>query len=263
VPLVAETTRLLILGGTGEAAALAHRLSRMPGLAIVTSMAGRTRAPAAVPGELRVGGFGGAAGLTQYLRDKRVDLVVDATHPFAARISANAAAACAEVRVPRIMLIRPAWQPQASDRWIQVPNAAAAAAVLPDLGRRVFLSTGRQEIEAFANLPGLRFLVRLVDAPDAPLPLANHELILGRGPFAAEDEAALMQAHGIDVLVTKNSGGAATYGKIEAVRRLGLPVVMIGRPPVPAGGTVPGVDEAVAWVEARRARDEPQPEARA
>lgn len=260
---MAETTRLLILGGTGEAAALAHRLSRTPGLAIVTSLAGRTRAPAAVPGELQTGGFGGAEGLARYLSDKRIDLVVDATHPFAARISANAAVACAAARVPRVMLIRPAWQPQAGDRWIQVPNAAAAAAVLPEMGRRVFLSTGRREIKAFADLPGLWMLVRLIDAPEAPLPLANHELILDRGPFAAEDEAALMQANGIDVLVTKNSGGAATYGKIEAARRLGLPVVMIGRPPVPAGGTVAGVDEAVAWVEARRAKDEPRPEARA
>lgn len=244
-------TQLLILGGTGEAAALAHRLSRIETLDVVTSLAGRTRAPAAVPGKTRTGGFGGAEGLARYLSEKSVDLVVDATHPYAARISENAALACAAVRVPRLMLSRPAWSEQPKDRWVRVPDARTAARVLPDMGRRVFLSTGRQDLTPFAGLPGLWFLVRLVEAPPEPVPIDNGELILGRGPFAVEDEVALLREHGIDVVVSKNSGGQATYGKIQAARQLGLPVVMIDRPSVPKGDIVYSVDEAATWVEAR------------
>ncbi len=246
-----EAKRLLILGGTGEAAALAHRLGRRAGLSIITSLAGRTRAPAAVPGEMRSGGFGGAEGLARYLAERHIDLVIDATHPFAARITANAAVACGAADVPRLVLARPPWHSQASDRWVRVPDAGAAASVLADLGRRVFLSTGRQDLAPFAGRQGIWFLVRMIDEPAEPLPLANYEVILGRGPFAAEDEAALMRGHGIAVLVSKNSGGQATYGKIEAARRLGLPVVMIGRPALPEGLAVRSVDEAAAWVELR------------
>ncbi len=244
-----EAKRLLILGGTGEAVALAHRLGRLPGLKIITSLAGRTRAPAAVPGDMRSGGFGGVSGLVKYLLEHRIDLVIDATHPFAARMTANAAAACLAADVPRLVLSRPPWQSQPRDRWVRVPHAQAAAAALSELGRRVFLSTGRQDLAPFAGLGRIWFLVRAIDEPAAPLPLENYEVILGRGPFAAEDEAALMQAHGIAVLVSKNSGGQATHGKIEAARRLGLPVVMIDRPAVPEGLSVQSVDEAAAWAE--------------
>ena len=260
---MAEAKRLLILGGTGEAAALAHRLGRLPNLGIVTSMAGRTRAPAAVPGELRVGGFGGKDGLARYLVERPIDLVIDATHPYAARMTANAVAACDAVGVPRLLLSRPPWQEQPNDRWVRAPDAAAAARMLPELGRRVFLSTGRQDLAPFAGLSEIWFLVRLIDEPQEPLPLANYELILGRGPFAAEDEAALLQEHGIAVVLSKNSGGQATYGKIEAARRLGLPVVMIARPPLPFGDMVHSVDEAAAWAEARCRPSAESPEVRA
>ncbi len=246
-----DAKRLLILGGTGEAAALAHRLGRLPGLDIVTSLAGRTRAPAAVPGEMRSGGFGGVEGLESYLAERHMDFVVDATHPFAARITANAATACAKAGIPRLVLTRPPWQPHKSDRWVRVADDRAAAQTLAELGRRVFLSIGRQDLTPFAGLRGIWFLVRTIDEPAAPLPLENYEVILGRGPFAAEAEAALMREHGIAVLLSKNSGGQATYGKIEAARRLGLPVVMIDRPALPDGSVVQSVDEAAVWVEAR------------
>ena len=260
---MAEARRLLILGGTGEAAALAHRLGKVPNLGIVTSMAGRTRAPAAVPGELRVGGYGGAEGLARYIMERPIDLVIDATHPYAARMTENAAAACAASGVPRLLFSRPPWQEQPNDRWVRVPDAAGAARALPDLGRRVFLSTGRQDLEPFGGLADLWFLVRLIEAPEEPLPLANYELVLGRGPFAAEDEAALMQEHGIAVVLSKNSGGQATYGKIEAARRLGLPVVMIARPPLPPGEILHTVDEAAAWAEAQCGHKAEPPELRA
>ncbi len=258
-----DVKRLLILGGTGEAAALAHRLGRRAGLSIVTSLAGRTRAPAAVPGEVRSGGFGGAEGLARYLAERNIDLVIDATHPFAAQITANAAAACETAGVPRLVLARPPWQAQASDRWLRVPDARTAATVVGDLGRRVFLSTGRQDLAPFAGQQGIWFLVRMIDEPAEPLPLENYDVILGRGPFAAEDEAALMQEHGIAVLVSKNSGGQATYGKIEAARRLGLPVVMIDRPALPEGLAVHSVDEAAAWAESHCPAEPEPPEIRA
>lgn len=249
---MAEPTKLLILGGTGEAAALAMRLARDPDIAVITSLAGRTRNPAAIPGKRRRGGFGGVAGLTHYLRDEAIDLVVDATHPFAAGMTRNAAEACGTAGVPRLMLVRPGWQRQAGDRWIEVENTPAAAAALPGLGRRVFLSSGRGELPAFSGLRDHWFLVRLIDRPAAPLPLADYELVLGRAPFAAEHETALFKAHAIEVLVSKNSGGCATYGKIEAARGLGLPVIMIARPPLPEGETAESVDEAVVWIDARR-----------
>jgi len=246
-----EPKKLLILGGTGEAAALAGRLAEDPRLTVITSLAGRTRDPAKVAGTVRVGGFGGAVGLATYLDEESISLLIDATHPFAAQITANAAAACSAAEVPRLILTRPPWRPQTNDRWVRVPNAQAAAGVLADLGRRVFLSAGRQDLAPFADLQGIWFLVRVIDDPAEPLALANCEVILGRGPFAAEDEAALMQAHGIAVLVSKNSGGQATYGKIEAARRLGLPVVMIDRPALPKGLLVQSVDEAAAWAESQ------------
>ena len=204
------------------------------------------------PGETRRGGFGGVAGLTAFLQRRAIDLVIDATHPFAATISANAVAACRRVGVPRLVLCRPPWPAQPYDRWIRVADAAAAATVLPELGRRIFLTTGQRDIAAFSALETLWFLVRLIDPPQRPLPLANHMLILGRGPFSAFDEAVLFAEHGIDVLVAKNSGGLATYGKIEAARKCGLPVVMIERPPAPEGDIVATVDAALAWINTYR-----------
>ena len=248
-----ERTRILILGGTGEAAALAMRLGRIMTFEVVISLAGRTKLPAALPGEVRRGGFGGPEGLARYLTERHIALVIDATHPFAAVISRNAAEACRAAGVPRAALVRPPWRQQPEDRWTTVPDMDAAAALLPDLGTRVFLTSGRQGIEAFAPLEQIWFLVRLIEPPDGPLPLANHAVIYGRGPFTVDLELALLEQHEIGVLVSKNSGGAATHAKLEAARRRGLPVVMIERPPPPDGELVQSVDDAMAWIEAHGA----------
>ncbi|HMA14703.1 MAG TPA: cobalt-precorrin-6A reductase [Kiloniellaceae bacterium] len=243
--------RILLLGGTGDSRELAERLAGRADLEVISSLAGRTAHPQSLPGGLRIGGFGGVEALADYLRAERIDLLVDATHPFAARITDNAQAACRLTATPRLGVERPPWQPVAGDNWIRVADAEAAAAALPGLAERVFLSVGRQEIEAFAGLPRLWFLVRVIDAPRGELPLKRYEVVLGRGPFEANGERALFLLHGIQALVTKNSGGEATYAKIAVARELGLPVVMIERPPHAAGESAGSVAEALAWIEAR------------
>jgi precorrin-6A/cobalt-precorrin-6A reductase len=244
--------RLLILGGTGEAAALARAAAlRFAGrIEIVSSLAGRAEAPSPLPGAIRIGGFGGAEGLARYLADEGIALVIDATHPFAARISRHAAEATANLALPRLVLERPRWPRRDGDRWIEVDGMEAAAAALRPLGRRVWLTVGTTELGVFANLADRWFLVRLVAAA-GPLPFAHYVLIEGRGPFATEDERALISRHGIEVLVAKASGGAATYGKIEAAREAGLPVVMVRRPPPAPQPRVESLQEALAWLEAR------------
>jgi precorrin-6A/cobalt-precorrin-6A reductase len=248
---MAERTKMLILGGTAEAAALARALAEEARLSVTTSLAGRTRAPAALPGAVRAGGFGGPEALADYLRAEAVDFVVDGTHPFAAQITRNAAEACAAAGVPRLLLARPAWIQQEGDRWTPVAHAEAAAAVLPELGRRAFLGIGRRALAAFAALDQTWFLVRLIERPAAPLPLTDCKMILARGPFATEGETRLFRDHAVEVVVSKNSGGAATYGKIEAARGLGLPVVMITRPIPPESETAESVAAARAWIESR------------
>ena len=246
-----EKPRLLLLGGTTEALALAERLAAEPGYEVISSLAGRTVAHRLPPGELRVGGFGGPAGLAAFLRQRGIDLVVDATHPFAAAISRNAALACAETGLPRLQLLRPAWQPEPGDRWHEVPDMETAAAALPALGRTIFIAVGRQELAAFARCPGLCLIARMVEAPDD---LAGFEIVLARGPFALADEEALFRSRGIEVVVSKNSGGDATYAKIAAARRLGLPVVMIARPPAEPGDCAADADAALAWILAWQVR---------
>ncbi len=243
--------KILILGGTAEAAGLARALAEVAGVAAITSLAGRTRSPAAVPGEVRVGGFGGPVALVDYLGREGIALVVDATHPFAARISRNAAQACDAAGLPRLLLARPPWTAEPGDNWILAADAKAAAAALPGLGRRAFLAIGRQELAAFAELTELRFLVRLVEEPDEPPPLAAYRLVLGRGPFAIDREIELLRKHRIEVVVSKNSGGAGAAAKIAAARELKLPVVMIERPPAPASETADSVEAAFAWIEAQ------------
>ena len=241
--------RLLILGGTAEGAALARGAADIAGLTVVSSLAGRTRAPATLPGETRVGGFGGVPAMAEYLRETGTTLVVDATHPYAAAISHNAAEACAAAAVPRLTLVRAAWTPEPGDDWIEVDDADAAAAKVGEVGTRAFLTIGRKEIGAFAGLDGVWILVRLIDPLDAPLPLANGEVIHGRGPFDIVDERALLAAHRIDVVIAKNSGGDATYAKIAAAREAGLPVIMIRRPALPDDETVDDVAAALIWIE--------------
>ena len=226
------TGRLLILGGTGEAAALA----------------GRTRRPGPIPGQVRIGGFGGAEGLADYLRDSGVDRLIDATHPFAAEISAAARLACEAAGVARLILRRPSWRRHPLDRWIEVDSVAAAAAVVARVGRRAWLTLGAGAIPAFAGITDVRFLVRLVDPPRERLPLRLHEVVLGRGPFSLVEERHLIERHAIDVLVCKASGGAATEAKLIAARELSLPVVMVRRPPPEPGHAVETIEAALEWL---------------
>ena len=243
--------RLLILGGTAEAAELAEGAARLlPGLEVVTSLAGRTRRPRPLPGRVRVGGFGGVEGLAAFLEAERVDLVVDATHPFAATMPASAAAACAKTSRPRLRLLRPMWPRHPDDRWHEVEDAAGAARLLAGWRRRALLTVGHRDLAAFAPLRGVPLLVRSIERPSA-LPTPDAAWLFGRGPFSVADELDLFRAHRVEALVTKASGGAATYAKIEAARRLGLPVAVIRRPPPPAGEVVADVAGALAWIDAR------------
>jgi precorrin-6A/cobalt-precorrin-6A reductase len=248
--------RVLVLGGTSEARALAAALERDPAVDVTSSLAGRVARPALPEGRTRVGGFGGAPGLARWLVQEGVSLLVDATHPFAARISDSAATASRSTGVPLLVLRRPEWSPGAGDRWHHVDSLAAAAQALPSLGSRVFLTTGRQGLDAFAGLHDLWFLVRTIDPPAPPLPPAM-QLLLDRGPYAEESERTLMRRHRVDVLVTKNSGGSATAPKLDAARSLGLPVVMVRRPPTPEGAPVLDSVEAVLDRVARRTGRQP------
>ncbi|MFF6775528.1 cobalt-precorrin-6A reductase [Streptomyces sp. NPDC012637] len=242
---------VLILGGTTEARALAGLLHAAdPGLRVTSSLAGRVAAPRLPAGEVRIGGFGGPEGLAAWLREHAVDAVIDATHPFAERISFNAAAAAATAHVPLLALRRPGWVPVDGDDWHEVASLDAAAAALDGLGDRVFLTTGRMGLAAFAGRPEW-FLVRSVDAPDAPMP-ARTEVLLDRGPFTLDGERELIRRHRLGVLVTKDSGGAATAPKLTAAREAGIPVVVVRRPPVPEGvPTAATPEEAAEWVRAR------------
>ncbi|MER5551363.1 cobalt-precorrin-6A reductase [Streptomyces sp. NPDC002793] len=233
---------VLVLGGTTEARRLAEALVALDGVRVTSSLAGRVARPKLPPGEVRVGGFGGAEGMAGWLRAHHVDAVIDATHPFAGTISFNAASAAATVHVPLLALRRPGWVPVEGDRWHLTDSLAGAAELLPGLGSRVFLTTGRMGLAAFAPLDSLWFLMRSVDAPDAPCP-ARMEVLLDRGPFTLEGERELIRRHRVDVLVTKDSGGDATAPKLTAAREAGIPVVVVGRPPAPPGVPVAGTPE--------------------
>ena len=229
--MAARARRILILGGTAEGRALASLLSAVPGVTAIRSLAGRTKEPLMPEGETRSGGFGGVAGLAAYLREKAVDLVADATHPFAARISTNAATACAQTGVPYLRLERPAWEQLDGDDWHKVGDSAAAAAAL-DSGARVLAAVGGGELDPFLARGDIFLVARMIEPPQAPVP-ANCEIVLARPPFALEEELELMREKSITVLVAKNSGGAG-YAKLVAARMLKVPVVMIARPPKPA-----------------------------
>ena len=221
---------VLLLGGTTEASAIARGVAGMAGVRAVLSLAGRTRAPVLPALDCRIGGFGGVAGLEAYLRAERIDRLIDATHPFALRITAHARMAAAAVGVRRLRVLRPDWAPVPGDDWREVDDMAAAAAALGERPHRVFLTVGRQELAPFVAAPWHDYLIRSVEAPEAAeLPLAAR-CIAARGPFDAAAEWHLLQSERIEVVVTKNSGGSATAGKLAAARALGLPVVMVRRP---------------------------------
>ncbi|MBY0612316.1 MAG: cobalt-precorrin-6A reductase [Beijerinckiaceae bacterium] len=243
--------RVLILGGTTEARLLSERLCVMPRFDVTLSLAGRTQQPLPLPVTVRSGGFGGAKGLADYVVANGVDRVIDATHPFAARIKANASSACAACAVPLLALIRAPWTKQPGDVWLTAAGGMEAVAVLGIEPRCVFLTIGRADLAAFEAAPQHRYLIRSVDAPDEALALPGAHFMRGRGPFSYAEEIELMRNYGIEVLVSKNSGGEATYAKIEAARRLNVPVVMIERPFVALAGPrteTHSIDEAVDWL---------------
>jgi precorrin-6A/cobalt-precorrin-6A reductase len=227
--LEAPPFRVLILGGTSEASEIASRLAHRSDLSVLSSLAGRVNQPKIPDGPVRIGGFGGADGLIAFLQQERIQAILDATHPFAARISAHAELACNRLGLPLIVFSRTPWAKHAADLWHLVPDAPGAAAHIAQTSGRVFLAIGRQQLSAFAACGNAWFLIRAIDPPDTPLP-PNATLILERGPFHLEDELRLLRDHRIDSLVSKNSGGPATYAKIEAARLLGIPVIMIERP---------------------------------
>ena len=235
--------RILVLGGTGEGAAIARALGSRA--EVTSSLAGRTKHPAALAGKVRSGGFGGVEGLARYLGEQRIERLIDATHPFAARISAHAREAAERAGVPRLAVERPMWRRQPGDRWICVAGAAAAARALADLPDAVFLTLGPGDLDAFTGLGGRRFVLRRIDPGPSPLPDAA--VVLARGPFDLAGERRLFEDYGVGTLVTRASGGAATEAKIAAARERGVPVVMIRRPPAEPGPRVSSVEAAVEW----------------
>lgn len=241
--------RVLVLGGTLEARRLAERLRGRADVAITLSLAGRTANPASQPVPVRIGGFGGAEGLAAYLRAERIAALIDATHPYAAVISANAARAAAAAGVRLLALRRPPWQAVAGDRWTEVADVPAAVAALGPAPRRVFLALGRKDIQPFGAAGQHHYLVRSVDPVVPPLPVPHATYLVARGPFAETAERALLGAHAIEAIVAKNSGGEATYGKIAAARALGIEVILLRRPPLPAVPSVASVTEAAAWLD--------------
>ncbi|MGO4853924.1 cobalt-precorrin-6A reductase [Phaeovulum sp. W22_SRMD_FR3] len=240
-------TRALLLGGTTEASLMARALAEA-GIEAVFSYAGRTGAPRAQPLLTRVGGFGGVAGLVAYLRAEGISHVIDATHPFAAGMSRNAIAACAETGVPLIALERAPWAAGEGDDWTHVPDIPAAAAALPVEAERVFLAIGRMHLADFAGQPQHHYLLRLVDAPEGPLPLPQAEAVIASGPFTLEEDLALLRGHRIQRIVAKNAGGVGARAKLDAARALGLPVLLIDRPALPARATAETGDAVLHWL---------------
>jgi precorrin-6A/cobalt-precorrin-6A reductase len=240
-------TRILLLGGTAEANRMAEALAKA-GLAAVYSYAGRTETPAPQPIPVRIGGFGGVARMRAYLRDEGITRVVDATHPFADAISFNAHEACTAEGIPLIALERAPWVPVGGYPWTRVEDTLAAVAALQGPRRRVFLAIGRQELALFAAQPQHRYLVRLVDAPTAPLPLPDVEVVVARGPYELAGDMQLLRDHAIEVLVTKNAGGKGAVAKLGAAMALGLEIVMIDRPMLPPRRAARNVKEVMDWL---------------
>jgi precorrin-6A/cobalt-precorrin-6A reductase len=241
--------RILILGGTSEARALAEALGPREEFAVIVSLAGRTAKPLPQGAPVRRGGFGGAEGLARYLSDERVDFLIDATHPYAAAISAHAAAAARETGVKLIAFRRPPWRKVTGDNWVEVDSVVDAVRALGPAPRRVFLALGRNELQPFASAPQHSYLIRSVDPVDPPLDVPHVTYLTARGPFSESEDRDLLMRHSIEVIVAKNSGGEATYGKIAAARTLQLPVIMLKRPLLPEVASVATVEEALGLLD--------------
>jgi precorrin-6A/cobalt-precorrin-6A reductase len=241
--------KLLVLGGTAEARALCGALAGRESFDVTLSLAGRTATPRDQGVPTRVGGFGGVDGLAAYLRDEKIDALIDATHPYADTISANAAQAAAQAGVKLLALRRPAWTMQPGDQWIEVGGIDDAVEALGAAPRRVFLALGRNDIDAFASAPQHTYLVRSVDPVDPPLSVPHAIYLTARGPFSEADDHALLERYRIDVIVAKNSGGEASYGKIAAARALHLAVLMLKRPALSDARSVETVEEVLAWLD--------------
>lgn len=239
--------RVLLLGGTTEASLLARRLAQ-DRVDALFSYAGRTGAPVPQPLPTRIGGFGGADGLARYLAEEGITHVVDATHPFAAQMSRNAVAACKAVGLPLCAFERAPWRAGPGDDWRHVASLDDAVAALPDRTARVFLAIGRQNLEPFAAKPQHHYLLRLVDPPEAPLPLPEATVVVARGPFDETSDRALLAVHRIEVIVAKNAGGTGARAKLDAARALGLPVVLIDRPQLPPRRIAESVEEVMAFL---------------
>jgi precorrin-6A/cobalt-precorrin-6A reductase len=244
--------RVLVLGGSSEASGLARSLAGRTDIEATLSLAGRTANPTPSPLPTRIGGFRGMDGLIRYIRVEGVDAIVDATHPFAAQMKRQAVEACAAAGTPLAAFSRPVWTASPGDRWIEVDDADAAARALGETPKRVFLTTGRLRASAFAGSSPHHFVLRSIDAPAPESAPASVEVVLARGPFSIRDEIELMTTRRIDVVVSKNSGGDATRAKIDAARELGLPVIMIRRPPAPVRVVFEDLDGVLGWLEAQR-----------
>jgi precorrin-6A/cobalt-precorrin-6A reductase len=254
--------RVLILGGSTEASELAQLVATDRRFETTLSLAGRTLNPKMQPVRTRRGGFGGIDGLAAWLQQEATQAVVDATHPYAAQISFNAVAACQRLAIPLATILRPSWQPQPGDRWRDVANVEAAADALGPEPRRVFLSLGRQELGAFVSHPRHHYIARMIDPPQGVALPPDIRLMFDRGPFDLPAETTLLRQERIEVMVCKNSGAAAVYPKIEATRRLGIPVVMISRPHKASGDALENPQGAIGWLEQQLAHRAPSGSAR-
>ncbi len=245
--------RLLLLAGTQDARRITEALCKMVDLSLIASLAGETRNPAPLPCETRIGGFGGRDGFKSYLAEHDFDAVINATHPFAGKMSKTAHEICSEIGVSHLRYLRPEWHRQPNDNWIMVDEEAGVAEHIPQ-GSRVFLATGHKTLEAFANLASCYLVCRQIDPAERPFPFPNGQFLIGRPPFTVAEEIALFRKLGIDWLVVKNSGGTASRSKLDAARVLGLPVAMIKRPDPPDAPIRASIEDVINWVEALKGR---------
>ncbi len=243
--------KVLVLGGTGDAVKLAAKLATIPEIEVISSLAGRTKKPAALVGQVRIGGFGGAEGLANYLQENSIDILIDATHPCAGQITHNGAIASHIANISHLMLVRPQWERVTGDNWIEVESVESAAKAIPESVNRIFITSGRQQLEPFLQrshiYPKTWYLMRSIDLPDVELP--NSKMLLDRGPFSLEQERKLLRDYQIQAIVSKNSGGNATYAKIIAARELAIPIMMVQRPVMPEGEKVTSIEEAISWLQ--------------